>query len=55
MSAPASVPTRGDFVRAVLEIWEQTAKLEPSLRGEQEIAAEWLTRTWTVEELGKPL
>lgn len=47
--------TRGDFVREVLTIWDETAKLFPGVKREHEIAVEWLTKTWTVEELSKPV
>jgi hypothetical protein len=49
------VKTRGDFVREVLRIWDETLKLEPELASEHAIAVEWLTWTWTVAELDEPI
>jgi|HubBroStandDraft_6_1064221.scaffolds.fasta_scaffold1029363_1 hypothetical protein len=47
--------TRGEFVREVLRIWDETLKLAPELAGEHAIAVEWLTKTWTVAELDEPI
>lgn len=51
----AAKTTRGDFVRATLATWDETAKLFPEVTQEHAIAVEWLTKTWTVEELEQPL
>lgn len=48
-----AVLTRADLIQEVLSIWDQTVQLEPSLRQEYEIAREWLTKTWTTEELAQ--
>lgn len=55
MNDPLQGTPRGDFVREVLRIWDAALKLEPGLADEHAIAVEWLTRTWSVEELEQPL
>ena len=48
-------PTRGDFVRAVLSVWDETVRNFPELEHERDVAVVWLTKTWTLEELEQPL
>lgn len=50
-----TMPTRGDFVRAVMRVWDETVKLCPELSDERDVAVVWLTKTWTLEELEQPL
>lgn len=49
------VCTRGDFVRAVMAVWDETVQRIPELEQERDIAVAWLTKTWTLEELEQPL
>ena len=42
---------RGEVIQDMLAVWDAAVKIHPELRPEYEIACEWLTRTWTVEEL----
>jgi hypothetical protein len=45
------MPTRGDFIRAVLAVWDEAVRIAPELAAERDIAVVWLTKTWTLEEL----
>jgi hypothetical protein len=49
------ITTRGDFVKAVLEIWDESVAIFPELRKEYDVAVEWLTKTWTTAELEQPI
>lgn len=44
---------RREFLCEMLEIWDKTVKHHPELTNEYMIAHEWLTKTWTVEELSQ--
>ena len=43
---------RGQVIREILGIWDETLKLHPELTEEHHIAVEWITRTFTGSELG---
>jgi hypothetical protein len=51
--------TRGDFVRELLRIWDDSAKIlgdaDPQLAREHEIAVSWLMLAWTTKELDEPI